>query len=153
MASLSAAVLRVRANGKWRRAGRASGPRGVLRIVREISSLTALATLDRSNGPFPAPVAAAARAAARPRALRPRPAAARADWHPAVRRPALPRAARAAQVGQGAAAAPAEGEAADDLGVDARVGRRLRADLGLDVRGRVRRAALHPRDGALHPAP
>ena len=36
--------------------------------------------------------------------------------------------------------------------LDARLGRRLRADLGLEVRGRLRRAAVHARDGPLHPA-
>ena len=41
-------------------------------------------------------------------------------------------AARGPEVGQGAAAAAAEGQAADDVGLDARLRRRLRADLGLE---------------------
>ena len=54
--------------------------------------------------------------------------------------------------GKVGAAAAAEGQVPDDLGVDARLGRRLRAHLGLEVRGRLRRAAVRPRDGPRHPA-
>src|SRR3712207_7158998 len=37
-------------------------------------------------------------------------------------------------------------------GLDARLGRRLRADLGLEVRRRVRRPPVHPRDRPRDPA-
>ena len=53
---------------------------------------------------------------------------------------------------KGAAARAAEAQAADHVGLDAGLGRGLRADLGVAVRGRVRRAAVHPRARALHPA-
>ena len=89
-----------------------------------------------------APLAAAEDAAAGSR----RPARA---GHAAAHGRAAPRSgrrswsgARGGQVGQGRAAAAAEGQAPDHVGVDARVRRRLRADLGLAVRGRLRRAAF-----------
>ena len=92
-----------------------------------------------------------------PAALRARPrsrarAAAAALVVQALRHADLLRLPRGAEVGQGAAPAPAQGEAADHVGLDARLRRRLHADLGLEVRGRVRRAAVRARDGALHPA-
>ena len=43
-----------------------------------------------------------------------------------------------------------QAQAADDVGHDAGVGRRLHAALGLAVRGRLRGADLRPRDGPLH---
>ena len=57
----------------------------------------------------------------------------------------------AGQVRQGRAAAADEGEVPDDVALDARLDRRLLADLGLAVRGRVRGAAVRARDGPLHP--
>ena len=49
------------------------------------------------------------------------------------------------------ASAAAQAEALHDVGVDARVGGRVRADLGLEVRPRLRAAALRPRDGPRAP--
>ncbi|CAA9516867.1 MAG: Membrane metalloprotease, partial [uncultured Solirubrobacterales bacterium] len=49
--------------------------------------------------------------------------------------------------------AAAEDQAFHDLGVDARLHRRLRADLGLELRGRLRPAAARARDGPRLPAP
>ena len=51
------------------------------------------------------------------------------------------------------AAAAAEAEDPDHLGDDAGLDRRLRADLGLAVRGRLRAPAADPRDGSRDPAP
>src|SRR5215211_1431750 len=98
------------------------------------------------DGSHPATVAPAGRVAAGARA------AAAALVLQALRHAGLLRPAGAAQVGQGAAAAPAEGEAADDVGFDAGVGRSVRADLGLEVRRRLRRAAVPARARPLHPA-
>ena len=54
---------------------------------------------------------------------------------------------------QGGPAAAAEAEDPDHLGDDAGLDRRLRADLGLAVRGRLRAPAADPRDGSRDPAP
>src|SRR5215212_2937405 len=58
---------------------------------------------------------------------------------------------RPAREVQGRPAAASEAEAADDVGLDARLGRGLQPDLGLEVRRRLRAAAARARDGARDP--
>src|SRR4051794_908792 len=116
-------------------------------LCEEIPALSAAATLDRAHGTHRAPVAAAGSAAGTAPAL---PGAAQVAG-PAAARPDRGRLRRTRPVWQRRATSGDEAELPDHAGFDGGIDRRLLAALGLEVRERLRRAAVRARDGPLQP--